>query len=517
MNSLLKTVSLFAVLFGLTCANQGASGIPTPIKFEEINLKPGPDFANATVRMHHMVLDETVLSFKAEAAPSDVLFTIVLTVAEYDCANVNDGKICIDNLGCSYDFERTLAVSDDGEIIWRTQAMGDYGETVWQDPPANITNCGEDVDGNDLINIRFNYIEDKEFNIHIQKASVYVVSVNLFADHNQKDIEHFSLSYTLGVATGYGYLGLTDIFSLSIFCMLMGIYIIVALLWIIVLVITRKNIFKIQLWILLVMLLVVLEKAMFAGLYTAVNQTGVNIEGHPLYIIAELVSSAKNLLTKLLVVASFGYGTTVKPNLDSQMNRVVSIGVTYGVLSFLDGMTHAYGFSDNAEYFITILLVIIDTIILYWVITSNRDTRPIPKVQCNDNKLIYYNRMINIVAFYMLIDITCRLWPIVYTSLSLCLPWWSDYVYEFILQCPLCIIIFHIMHLWKPSRDPETLFFNPVMYGEDDFKESKQEKFGNTKIDSSNLKESLTEETDDLKLPKENSRRSPIDILLMFL
>ena len=511
MNFLL-TVSLFAVLFGLSCA----SGIPAPIKFEETNLKPGTDSANATVRMHHIAMYGTVLSFKAKAAPSDVTFTIVIKVAGYDCLNVNDGKICMDHLKCSYGFERTLAASDDGEIIWRTQTMDDYGEMVWQNPPANITYCGHNVD-NYLANTSFNYNGDKELNIHIYKISV--VSVNFFANHNQKDIEHFSLSYTLGVATGQGYLSLTDDFSLFIFWMLMGMFIFFALVWITVLVITCKNIFKIHLWILLVLFLVVLEKAMFAGLYTAVNQTGINIEGHPLYIIAELVSSARNLLTRLLLVASFGYGTTVKPNLNSQMNRVVSIGIIYGVLSFLDGMTRAYGFCDNAKYFTTILLVIVDTVILYWVITSNRDTRPTPKVQPYDYyKPIYYNRMIYQVAFLMLIDITYRLWPIIYTSLSLCLPWWSDYLYKIVSLYP-CLIILHIMHLWKPSRDPETLFFNPVMYGEDNFKESKQEKIDDTKICKidSDLERSLTEETD-VKLPKENLHsRSAIDILLKFL
>ena len=62
----LEEFLLFALLFSLT------RGIPTAIKFEETNLKLGP--ANATVRKHHMAFDNTILSFKAKAAPSDVLY-----------------------------------------------------------------------------------------------------------------------------------------------------------------------------------------------------------------------------------------------------------------------------------------------------------------------------------------------------------------------------------------------------------------------------------------------------------
>ena len=57
---------------------------------------------------------------------SMVLFTIVIKVAEYDCANVNDDNICSDHFGCSYEFERTV------ELIWHTQTRGNYGEVLWQ-------------------------------------------------------------------------------------------------------------------------------------------------------------------------------------------------------------------------------------------------------------------------------------------------------------------------------------------------------------------------------------------------
>ena len=55
-----------------------------------------------------------------------------------------------------------------------------------------------------------------------------------------------------------------------------------------------------------------------------------------------------------------------------------------------------------------------------------------------------------------------------------------------------------------------------MVYGKDDFEEPKWENFGDTKVDVV-LKGALTEEIDDMKLPKENLHRSAIDILLTYL
>ena len=160
----LKTLLLLIVLCSLSC------GVPTGGKFFG-KLKPGPDSSNATVQMHHMTLaDGGVVSIRARAAPSNITFTIIIQVTQYHCANVDENELLSEHLGCSFNYERTLSMNDNAEI-------------VWQNPNADITYCGND--GRDYL-----AEEDDGFNFfYVNTTSVYLVSISLYADLSQKEIK----------------------------------------------------------------------------------------------------------------------------------------------------------------------------------------------------------------------------------------------------------------------------------------------------------------------------------------
>lgn len=487
------------MLCGIAC------GIPTGGKFEVTNLKPGPNATNATVRMHHMTLaDGGVVSIKAKASSPNVTFTIVINITEYDCANVDHDDIMTDHLGCSFNYQRTLSVNKDKEI-------------VWQHKNADVTYCGED--GSDYL-----AKEDEDFDIfNINKTSVYVVFISLYANHSQKGIEQFSLKYTLGMKNWYGYLNLVDYPGLIFYGIMMAVYILLGLIWLILLAISYKDLLKLQYWIALVIFLGMLEKTFFVAMYSAVNQTGVHVETRPLYIIAELISSSKKSLARmLLIVVSLGYGT-VKPSLGAQMNKVIAIGAMYGVFSFLDGMTRAYSVtddtSDNAQYFTMIPLVIIDTIILYWIITSIKDTRHVLRLRRNTTKLSFYNHLIYAITFAIVVGIIFMLWSIIYMNSSPCIQnwrelWLNDAFWHILFTFLLIVIII----LWRPSTNPERLFYG-VVYDEDDFEpeQGPNENFGDIKMRKvdGEPKATLTAQVeDDIKWAEENLPTSAIDTLL---
>ena len=496
----LKTLLLLlTVLCGLSY------GVPTGGKFSG-KLKPGPDLSNATVQMHHMTLaDGGVVIIRATAAPSNIAFTIIIQVTQYHCANVNENELLSEHLGCSFNYERTLSMNNNAEI-------------VWQNPNADITYCGKD--GRD-------YLADEDDDFHffyINTTSVYLVSISLYADHSQKEIKEFSLSYTLEMRNWYGYLNLVDYPSLIFYGVMVGVYTILGIVWIILLAISYKDLLRLQLWIALVIFLGMLEKAFFVAMYSTVNQTGVHVENRPLYIIAELISSGKKSLARmLLIIVSLGYGT-VKPTLGGQMNKVIAVGAIYGVFSFLDGITRAYSLTDdtgdNAEYFTMIPIVIIDTIILYWTITAIKDTRHVLRLRRNAIKLSFYNHLIYAIAIAIVLGIIFMLWSIIYLKSSACLKnWkelWFDDAFWHILFTFLLVVI---MILWRPSTNPERLFYS-VMYEEDDFDEPEQgpnDNFGDIKlrkVDSEPKGMLATKVEDDLKWAEENLPTSAIDTLL---
>ena len=180
MKSPLKTLLLFSVLHGLSC------GVPTGGKFS-VELKPGPDLSNATVQMHHMMLaNGGVVGIRAKAAPSNITFTIIIQVTQYHCTNVDENDIQSEHLGCFFRYERTLAMNDNIEIVWGNSN-------------AEMAYCGKDGIYLILAN------EDDDFNfLYLNSTSVYLVSISLYADHSQKGIKEFSLSYTLEMKNWYG-------------------------------------------------------------------------------------------------------------------------------------------------------------------------------------------------------------------------------------------------------------------------------------------------------------------------
>lgn len=490
---------LLAVLFGLTC------GIPTGGKFEVTDFKPGADAANATERTHHMTLaDGGVIRIKAKAVTFNVTFTILIKVTEYDCVNVDDDALLSEYMGCSFTYERTLSVSDP--------------EIVWQNPNAEITYCGKD--GSDYL-----AEEDEHFSFfNVNKTSIYIVSISLYADQSQERIGEFSLSYTLEMKNWYGYLNLVDYPSLIFYGIMVGVYTILGIVWIVLLAISYKDILKLQLWITLVIILGMLEKAFFVAMYSTVNQTGVHVETRPLYIIAELISSAKKSLARmLLIIVSLGYGT-VKPNLGAQMNKVIAVGAIYGVFSFLDGITRAYSLTDdtgdNTEYFTMIPLVIIDSVILYWIITAIKDTRHVLRLRRNTTKLSFYTHLIYTIAFAIVVGIIFMLWSIIYLKSSACLQNWRElWLDDAFWHILFTFILIVIMILWRPSTNPERLFY-AVVYDEDNFDEPEQgpnENFGDIKlrkVDNEPKGTLAAQVEDDLKWAEENLPTSAIDTLL---
>lgn len=472
-----------------------------------INLNPGSNATSAKTmtNLYHMTLaDGGVVRIKAKASPPGVKFTIVINVTQYDCANVDDSSIASDHLGCSFNYQRTMSINDDKEI-------------VWQNKNADITYCG--VDGTDNLaeeNEKFDFF-------YINKTSVYIVLIGVSINDSQNGNATFSLSYTLEMKNWFGYLNLVDYPGLIFYGIMVSVYTILGIIWIILLAAWYKDLLKLQFWIALVIFLGMLEKAFFVAMYSAVNQTGVHVETRSLYIIAELISSTKKSLARmLLIVVSLGYGT-VKPSLGPQMNKVLGVGTIYGVFSFLDGITRAYSLtddtSDNTEYFTMIPLVIIDTIILYWIIMAIKDTRHVLRLRRNTIKLSFYNHLIYAISFAIVVGFIFMLWSIIFLRISACLQnWrelWLDDAFWHILFTFLLIVI---MILWRPSTNPERLFY-AVVYDEDDFEpeQGPNENFGDIKMRKVDIepKGTLTAQVeDDIKWAEENLPTSAIDTLL---
>ncbi len=86
-----------------------------------------------------------------------------------------------------------------------------------------------------------------------------------------------------------------------------GLYTVLGVLWLLICFCRWKDILRIQLWIGAVLLLGMLEMAVFLAEYESLNNTGQLTEAAEYF--AELLSCAKRSLARILVlVASMGFG-----------------------------------------------------------------------------------------------------------------------------------------------------------------------------------------------------------------
>ncbi|CAI9576993.1 unnamed protein product [Staurois parvus] len=148
---------------------------------------------------------------------------------------------------------------------------------------------------------------------------IFVVSIK-----SEQSAAEWSLSVYTSMEGPHGYISASE-WPLMIFYMVMCImYIVFGLLWFGWSACYWKDLLRIQFWIAAVIFLGMLEKAVFYAEYQNINSTGVSSPG--LLVFAELVSSIKRTLARLLVtIVSLGYGI-VKPRLGAVMHRVVGMG-----------------------------------------------------------------------------------------------------------------------------------------------------------------------------------------------
>ena len=132
---------------------------------------------------------------------------------------------------------------------------------------------------------------------------IYLQTVN-------KD-DKYNVTVEIDMKGEHGYLAANDYPFLPFYAIMSFIYLIYAIGWLIVSALQWKDLLRIQYWIAAVILLGMIEKAVFYLEYSNINNSGVSVKGAILF--AELVSCLKRTLSRILVlIVSLGYGI-VKP------------------------------------------------------------------------------------------------------------------------------------------------------------------------------------------------------------
>ncbi|XP_051900055.1 transmembrane protein 87A-like [Pristis pectinata] len=317
----------------------------------------------------------------------------------------------------------------------------------------------------------------------------------------------------------YGYISASQ-WPLMIFYMVMCIiYVLYCMVWLLLLACYWKDLLRIQFWIGGVILLGMLEKAVFYAEFQSISRLGVSVHGAVVF--AELLSAVKRTLARILVIiAALGYGI-VKPRLGATSNQVVGIGLLYLLFSSVEGVLRVtVEHSSAAMTICEISLALIDSCIVWWIFVSLSQTMKQLKLRRTLVKLSLYRHFTNTLIFAVFASVIFVIWVTMTFRLANCQSDWREmWIEDAFWRFLFSVLLLVIMFLWRPSANNQRYAYSPLV---DDIDEEEEQliseafegmKIRTIKSDSNGtVKSNRTDE--DLKWVEENIPSSLTDVTL---
>jgi len=295
--------------------------------------------------------------------------------------------------------------------------------------------------------------------------AIYILIVKIDYSGDAALKEDFKINLEVQWRNPYGYLSAIDYPLLHFYGFMCVVYIVLALIWLFICFKYWMDLLRIQFWIGAVIIVGMVEKAVFYAEYANMNAVGESVEG--LIEFAELISCFKRTMAHvLIIIVSVGYGV-VKPRLGSTLNQVAAVGVLYFVFCSIEGITRVSKNSVEAmkeKQVAKIPLVILEIGIAYWIFTSLIHTMRSLRIRKNEIKLALYRHFTNVLCLAVLVAVGYMMWSIYIHSIQYCLPdWkqlWIDTAFWHIFFCSILIMV---MYLWRPAQNNQRYAFTPLL------------------------------------------------------
>ena len=226
----------------------------------------------------------------------------------------------------------------------------------------------------------------------VLEDGVYLVIVKVVSESEKL----FDMQLEIDIKGPNGYLSAVEYPLLIFYGVMCIVYLSYAVYWSIVSAMRWRDLLRIQFWVGGVILLGMIEKAVFYAEHTSVNTYGRSTRG--VVLVAELISCLKRTLARMLVViVSLGFGI-VKPRLGSVFHRVVSVGLLYFILSAGESTIRVYRPKNdptNQTSLAGIPLALLDSAICWWVFSALVQTTRTLRLRRNSVKLSLYTHFTN--------------------------------------------------------------------------------------------------------------------------
>ncbi|XP_055837976.1 transmembrane protein 87A [Episyrphus balteatus] len=255
------------------------------------------------------------------------------------------------------------------------------------------------------------------------------------------------------------------------------VYVVYGISWLIVSFLQWRDLLRIQFWIGGVILLGMMEKAVFYAEYQSVNSTGISVQGAELA--AEIVSCAKRTLARMLVIImSLGFGI-VKPRLGPMLHRVVGTGALYFILACVESYLRVMRTKNDQRHELlvaSIPLAVLDSGICWWIFTSLVQTTRTLRLRRNMVKLSLYRHFTNTLIFSVIASVIFMLYSIRIRRTENCSPGWREIWVDFAFWHVLfSVLLLVIMILWRPTNNNQRYAFTPLLDNPEDEDDDEEE------------------------------------------
>ncbi|KAF8790751.1 Transmembrane protein 87A like protein [Argiope bruennichi] len=342
------------------------------------------------------------------------------------------------------------------------------------------------------------------------------------------DKKIFNVSVDIAMKSDYGYLSAVDYPLLIFYGVMCGLYVIYAIVWLILSALQWRDLLRIQFWIGAVILLGLMEKAVFYAEYQSINFTGQSVQGAILF--AEILSCMKRTLARMLIIiVSLGFGI-VKPRLGPTLHRIVGVGALYFGFGTIEGCLRVLKPKTdpgNQALMAGVPLAVTDSGICWWIFSSLVQTIRTLRLRRNIVKLQLYRHFTNTLIMAVIGSVAFMTWSIHAHKLSTCITDWKElWVDEAYWHFLFSTILFVIMILWRPTNNNQRYAFTPLLDAMDDDEDDEEnllpnDAFAGMKMrtpknntNSPHIEDVKSKQDEDLKWVEENIPTSLTDVAL---
>ncbi|XP_056282874.1 transmembrane protein 87A-like [Pseudoliparis swirei] len=357
---------------------------------------------------------------------------------------------------------------------------------------------------------------------------LFIVKVQpLFRGGEDDDIgaEQLSFAFTMKVEMKgpHDYSSPADWPLMMFFMVMCIVYVLFGALWLFWCACYWRDLLRIQFWIGAVIILGMLEKAVFYSEYQSIRYKGDYVQGAVIF--AELLSALKRSLARILVlIVSLGYGI-VRPRLGTTVHRLGAVGLLYLLFSSVEGVLRVTGgFYGTVALVANLSLSLIDSCVMWWIFISLSQTTRLLKLRRNIVKLSLYQHFTNTLIFSVVASIIFIIWTTKVFKLVDCQRGWRDlWVDDAFWRLLFSTILLVIMVLLRPSANNQRFSHSPLIDEDDDEEEAKEPmlseafegmKMRGSKPDSNGSQKLLSKEDENLKWVEENIPTTVADVAL---